>query len=410
MGFAKRAAARVGGFSSSVILSGVVNLVTIPFVIAFAGEGAWTSVAVGQSVGALVGILTMLGWAQSGPTDIARRDVGTRGRAYYESVFVRTGTLFVTIPVAYLIARLLGTESVVATFLMASSMVVLNLGASWFYVGEASPSRLLRFDALPRAVGIVAGTAAVVVDADIVTYAAFICAGGIAAMLLSVWDIGKRYGYAGGWLLSPARVQTILSGQKHGLGTAALSAVYLSLPLLIVQVVAPASAATYALADKIRQQALTAYRPLAQTLQGWTPSGGKPLLRSRVQTAWTIALCLGAIGCIGYWLVGPQLSQWLGGGLLSINWSLSIPMGIAFGMNIVSTTTGVACLVALGIEKHITISAAIGTAIAIVSIWPLTQGFGGQGTAWAVAAAQLSVGTYQSIVMWRHLNGMGKGD
>lgn len=401
-GFVKRAITRIGGFGISVIISGAVNLIAIPFVIVAAGEKAFTAVAVGQNVGAFVGILTLLGWAQSGPSEVAKSKGASRGRAYYESLYVRTCSLALTIPISVIVAYFLHTSSWATTSLMSISMIILNLGASWFYVGEGSPRRLLLLDTIPRAVAVGLATLALALGVSIVAYAILICVGGIAAAAISAWDIRRRYGFGNVGILPRVAFLTILSRQKHGLGTAALSAFYLSLPLLVVQSVSPSGAASYALVDKLRQQALTAFRPLSQVLQGWTPSGGPSKVAERVKRAWLAAITLGLVGALGFSLLGPLISHILSAGRVPLELSITLPIGIAFGMNVISLTTGVACLVALNLERHITISAAIGTAISVALLIPLTHISGGIGTAWAVALSQSCVAAYQSSILFFH--------
>ncbi|ANS26434.1 putative membrane protein [Rhodococcus opacus] len=399
---------RVGGFSASVLLTGIVSLVSIPFVIVHTGGDGWASVAVGQSLGAISGIFTLLGWAQSGPTDIAQRVAGGRGTYFFKSLYVRGLSLIVTLPITALGSILLDTSAPLATMLSATSILAINLGANWFYIGESNPRSLLYFDAIPRSTFVLAATASLSLGVNVEWYAGLVLLGAIIAAVLSIIDIRRRYGRVRFRPMRAGELLKILRRQRHGIGSALLSAVYLSLPLLVVQASVPSGAPYYALADKLKQQALTMYRPISQTIQGWTPKGGSLLVLERVRKAYISTLVMGVLGGLSFGLCIPFASHVFGGGDIPIGYSLGVPVAIAFAANIVSLTTGVSCLLPLGLERHITLSAALGMCIALISIFPLVSGYEEIGAAWAVAGSQVIVAAYQSVILTFHLNRMGE--
>lgn len=407
--FAK-AAKRVGGFGASVITTGAANILTVPFVIAHTGANGWGSVAVGQSLGSIVGIFTLLGWIQTGPTAVARANELVRGRYFTESAYIRGISLAVTVPICALGVLVLETEYRVATFASAVGMLAINLGATWFYIGEGNPRGLFIFDALPRALGIAAGTIAVVNGAGVNVYSALVLLGAFVAAAVSAADVWSRYGAGGFRAMGPRSIGATLVRQRHGIGTALLSSAYLSAPVLVLQSLVPASVPSFALADKLKQQALTAYRPVSQALQGWTPKAGDDELHHRVEKAFRVIMVMGLIGALVFIGSFPWVSRVLGAGEVSATLGLGIPMGIAFGMNIWSLSLGVACLLPLRLEKHITGSAAIGLIITAALIVPLTLAFSGVGTASAVAVGQVSVATYQVFVLRRTLRGRAVRD
>ncbi|MCZ1074515.1 lipopolysaccharide biosynthesis protein [Rhodococcus ruber] len=395
--------AKIGGFSLSVALTGFANLLTVPFVIVNAGGAGWASVAVGQSIGALVGVFTLLGWVQSGPTAVARASDAARGRYYMDSVYVRSLTLVATVPAVALASAALGTAHPTATTLSAVALLVVNIGANWFYVGEANPRGLFVFDTVPRTIGIVAATAAIACGFPIEGYSAIVLAGAVVAAIMSLFDVGRRYGSGGFRPFGLRPYWSLVAAQKHGIGTALLSSFYLSMPMLVVQHFAPSAVPQYALIDKIKQQALTAYRPISQALQGWTPRGGAASVLRRTQRASQIAWTLGMLGGIVLVAGAIPLGHVLSGGELVIGWDLAVPVSVAFAANIISVTLGVACLLPLGLEKHVTASAALGVVVMLPLLFPLIKVAGGVGSAWSVAFGQLAVAGYQSVILFRNL-------
>ena len=395
----RKALFRLGGFGTSVVLSGTVSIATIPFIVSQTGAGGWSSVAVGQSIGSLAGIFTLLGWAQSGPTRVAMCSEG-RGRLFFDSLQMRLLLLLPAVLLAAGLSKLLNTSSPLATFLVASSILILNLGASWFYVGEANPRGLFVFDTLPKSAGIVSASIAVVVGASVVVYAALVVVGALSSTVLGAVDIHRRYGGISA-LPGFASLREI-SGQKHGFATALLSAAYLQAPLLVLQHFVPSAVAAYAVADKLKQQALTVYRPVSQVLQGWTPSGGKQLIKRRVRTARRLIVVAAAMGGVAFATLLP-----VGAAVLAESIEMPLvyaaPFAIAFAMNIASLSIGVGCLLPLQREHHVTVSAALGMALVSLSIIPGALWWGGTGAAWAVAFSQTAVASYQTIVLARAL-------
>ena len=393
-----------------MVVSGVVSLATVPFVVVYAGKDAWASVAVGQSLGSIIGIFTLLGWVQNGPTEVARTTPEIRGAYFARSAYVRSLSLVVTVPAICAASVLLGTTYVWLCALAALAMLVTNLGASWFFVGEGNPRGLFLFETLPRALGIVVATAALAWGASPVVYGVLTLAGSVCAVAASWADVFRRNRVTGFEAPTLREVGAIVWGQKHGIGTAVLSAVYQSVPLLIVQGLYAGATASFALADKIKQQAMTAYRPVSQVAQGWTPRGSASEVRRRVEKVAKLIVPVATVAAVVSASAGPFAANLLSGGNIQVGWGMSAAFGIAFGMNIVSLTVGVACLVPIGREAAITASAALGLLTFCVSAVPLGILAGGGGIAWSVACGQTVVAVYQLVVLAAHLRTEHRGD
>lgn len=403
MSRAFRAISKLGGFATTVAINAAVSLATIPAVISETGEQGWASIAVGQSLGAVLSIFTLLGWALTGPIDVVRAKASEVGEVYATSLYVRAIALVVMTPVAFTATSLMGTSAPVATGLTAVAMLLIGTGPTWFYVGESRPMRLLVFDTLPRALAILVATGLLLSGSSIVTYSVVVACGGIASVAFASMDILSRHRPSGFRPLGPSGVARVLHRQRHGIGTAVLSTTYLSAPVLLVQLISPTVVPVFALADKLKQQALTAYRPIGQVIQGWTPRGEEARLIERVTSVGKAAIAMAFVGASALAVAIGPISGALGGGQVDAGGWIAIPIGIAFGAGILSTTTGLACLVPLGLQRHVTMSAAIGTGVMLASVVPLTLAAGAVGAATAVAGGQCGVATYQTMVLWRRL-------
>ena len=71
-------ASRASLFAVGPAISLVTPLIAIPVIVRMHGPEAWTAVAIGQSVGALGGLLLALSWPQLGPLVIAHADASER--------------------------------------------------------------------------------------------------------------------------------------------------------------------------------------------------------------------------------------------------------------------------------------------------------------------------------------------
>lgn len=401
-GFLRRGVGRVGAFTLSTLLSGLTSIVSIPFIIASAGDQAWGAVAVGQSLGAIFGVFTLLGWAQNGPTLVARSDSKERGRMYMESLSIRMLALCCSLPFVYVVTLVLGVSDLVSVVMLAVAYAAMNLGGSWFYIGEAAPKQLLVIDTLPRVASIAIGTAIAFETQDIRGYAVSVLVGVFVSVVWAAVDVRSRH-HAKFDLVPPRRVISVLAGQRHGLLTGVLSSVYLAAPVLFVQAFAPGALPQIALIDRVKQQAMTVARPLSQTLQGWTPHNAHDETRRRVRLALKLALLVGTGGAIVFISLAAPVANLLGAGDVAVEFSVSTAYAVAFGANVISLICGVSCLLPLGKERFVTLSAMLGVVVLIVGIWPLTLSLGALGVAVAVAVAQSAVALFQVIFVVRTL-------
>lgn len=399
----------MGAFGLSSLITGLASLITIPIVISVTGEAGWAAVAVGQALGSIIAVFTTLGWLQAGPADVARSGADLAGKLYRDSLVVRGFAYALLLLPAWPLSALLGTPSVGATYMVALAMMATGIGATWFYVGEKQPYRVLWLDAVPRVLGIASGSIALLFWPSVEVYAALYLLGHLSAALLSATDILRRYPTHCYRLPSPAACRAMLMRHKHGTATALLTSVYGALPLLILQAVSPTGVALFALADRIKQQAVTAYRPVSQAAQGWVPRLKENETVDRARFAASMSLATGALVAITSSVLMGPVSRILGGGEIYVPLTVAIPTSIALGSSVVSLTVGVACLVPLGLEKHITRSAGIGTLVVLILILPASIWLSAVGVACVVAIAQVGVASYQVWSFARYLRRRNRG-
>lgn len=400
MSFVSRAAGRLGGFAASVVLTGLVSLAVVPLLVHFGGALGWASFAVGQTVGSLFGVVTSLGWLQIGPSEVALADSATRVRHYANSLVVRLGILFVTGPLSVMVTLFVVPEPDVASAIASLGSLLLACGATWYFVGTSRPKSLLACDTLPRIAGIVLGCVGTVVTGQLIYAGIGIVLGATIAIVLSSIAIRRMDGQLS--VSSFRELCRVSADHVHGLGIGVFSSLYLTAPLVLVSTLVPAYAATYALADRLKQQSMAALTPIGQTLQGWVPrAASSDQLRSRVRRAVQFAAIGALASALGFSLFAPPVSYFLGAAQVSVEYTLAIPLGVALGLNLFTLVLGNSCLVPLGRSAAVSYSSMVGTVAVLVGIAAMSGRLSVVGVGWAVAGAQACVAAVQSHQLCR---------
>jgi O-antigen/teichoic acid export membrane protein len=369
----------VGGFALSVTLSAAVTLLLVPVVISHSGPEIWAGLAVGQAVGTAFAVLIGFGWGATGPTQVARAAPIDRVGILIDSV---RGRLVLALPgviIAFLAAQSISALSTPAVGLTAASFALTGLLAGWYFTGEGRPFSLLLYDTVPRVVGSTLGAAALLVGMDVVVLPILQMAGVITALVLSVAVAARGHRRTS---MAPA-VWSLLRGQSHGIVITGVSALYISVPITLVALIAPSGLPAYALADKLLRFATTAFGPIIQYLQGWVPRPGPSSLDRRVRMAIAstaaVSLGAGAIFAVSLPAVGDLLSH----GTIRLGWELSVAFAALLVLIVMAQAVGLVGLIALDRTRDYSRIVAAGALLGIpaVAVGAYIGGALGAGTA-----------------------------
>ena len=141
------------------------------------------------------------------------------------------------------------------------------LGASWYFVGEARPSRLFRLDALPQTIGMILSIGTMLLTHSLVATIATQLVLNSTVPVISAIVILRRSGQQVHFDWSPRHAAKRLVGQRHSVATAATSSLYVSTPMLVLNAIHPAAMPLYAMGDKLFRFGLTAFAPVLQFVQ-----------------------------------------------------------------------------------------------------------------------------------------------
>jgi O-antigen/teichoic acid export membrane protein len=277
------------------------------------------------------------------------------------------------------------------------------LGASWYFIGEARPARLFWLDGFPQTLGIAVSVVVMLLTHDLIAVLATQLVFNTSAVAVSARHIVRRSTERPHVDPSVRQAFRRLGHQRHAVATSATAGLYVSMPLLVINAVAPASLSLYAMGDKLFRFGLTAFAPILQLIQGWLPEGGPESLRHRIIQAARLTPLIALAGGAAIALLGPWAAGLLSAHRIDFSFALSVPFGIAFSAVAVTQVIGLACLVQLRATRALARSTFVGALCGLPLIVVGATAIGAIGVAWALALSELAVLVYQYLAMARRL-------
>lgn len=394
---------RLARFVAITGLTSIVGLIAVPVIIAGAGGFQWAVQAALQSTATLFGVVVGFGWGTTGAAEVAAMPAAERPRFYAGSLVSRLYLFVLAYPAMVIVMAVLNPTLFPLVAVGSAAYLVPFLGASWYFVGEANPSRLFRLDALPQVLGLALGVVVMLVTRSLVATVATQLVCNLAGVVAAGWVIlhdGARPARLE-WSLGAATRR--LAGQRHSVTTAATTSLYVATPLLVLNAVNPAVMPAYAMGDKLFRFALTAFAPVLQFVQGWIPEGGRANMTHRLRQAARFAPIVSVAGAACILLLGPIAARLLSATRIDFGYVLATPFAIIFLAVSVTEVLGLACLVQLGRGRDLAVSTVLGAVAGVPLIVAGAWFAGALGVAWAVAISELVVLAYQARIVWREL-------
>jgi O-antigen/teichoic acid export membrane protein len=393
---------RLATFALTVGLGTVVGLIAIPIITGIVGSDAWAVQALVQSQATLFGVLVAFGWGTVGPAMIAAALPAHRAQIFADSLITRGYLFLVTAPLMAGVMVLLQPGHALFVILASIAYLLPYLGASWYFIGEAKPLRLFLVDALPQLIGTIVGLLVLTATRDFTLLVATQLIFNLIAVLLSSMLVLRGAAERLAFDYSIRSSLFRMAQQRHGVVTAATGSLYVNLPMVAVNLLLPAQLDVYAFADRLFRFSATVFSPILQFIQGWIPEGGPGAVTHRIRRAAQVAPILGIIGGTGLGLLGPTAAEILVKDSIDFGFTLSIPIGLSFAAVALSQVLGLACLVSIGQAKELARSTVVGAVFGIPLIIAGALLGGVVGVAWGVAASEVLVAGYQSVLLRRH--------
>lgn len=392
---------RLATFAVTTGLGSLAGLVAVPVIIAGAGGYQWGVQASIQSASGLFGVLVSFGWGTTGAAEVSVLAPDERPQWYADSFVGRLYLFCVGYPLMVIVMSLLNPHFVPLVLVASAAYLMPFLGASWYFIGEAEPTRLLRFDALPQVLGVAVSVVVMWISRSLVATMGTQLVFNAMAPALSARVIFRNS-------CKPVRLDWSLRSlfprlvvQRHAVATSAAASLYVSTPLLVLNVLHPSAMALYAMGDKLFRFALTAFAPILQFVQGWIPEGGSATLLHRVRQAarLTPLISLLGAGCVAG--IGPWAAGVLSASHIDFGFRMALPFAVVFFAVSITQIVGLACLVQLGrtrdLARSTVFGALAGIPLIIIGAWLNAA----HGVAWALAVSEIVVLVYQVLVLSR---------
>lgn len=399
-GCLKRVLGQVSWYTATMVANSALGLLVVPVTIYVAGAAEWGAIAVGQSVGSIATIFVALGWGYNGPSLIARASETERRVIAINSLVARSITAPPITVAAAIFAFYLAPTMPSAAVIACITVSLGGLGMSWYFIGEGQPKKMFFLDGVPRWAGNLLGVAVLFVWQDIYAFLWIQLAGGILASLMSTVDVisGGPSVPAGTW-----GVKSAFRGVKSQLyaGITVVTATsFASLPTLVIAALAPASVPIYALGERLVRFALMSITPFLQWAQGWVPktSPDRPQvwrIKWATRASYCLALPLGLVVA----LLGPFAGHVLSAGVVKLPLELTIALGVAVATSTISRVVGMACLLALGGDRSVALSAVLGAVVGTPLLFILVANAGSTGAAISLALSEVVVVVYQVVAL-----------
>jgi hypothetical protein len=256
---------RMGVFALMPLLSALSNVVLLPAVSSSFGQAGWTSVVLGQGIGAAASVVCSLQWPTEGPALVARAAEPERTAIMRASMRSRTATLLGCVPVILLLIWVVQPADLLVCALSAISATLIGLSPAWFLVGIGRPGRLVWLEGVPRLVGNLVSFGLILGGAPLWTYPATMVATAAVTAVLS-WLL-----LSGGLRSGEPAWTNAQNRRSLGFATLArtLDAGYSFIAGPIVAVLAPAAYPVFGACDRLAKVALGGLAVVPQGAAGW---------------------------------------------------------------------------------------------------------------------------------------------
>jgi PST family polysaccharide transporter len=389
-------ARRILSFGTSTLVTLLTPLFVLPVIAKATDASGWAALAIGQSIGVLLGLVVGLGWPVTGPVELARASRLDVATVFYESLLTRAGLLIAaTVPavvVAYIVSPAGRAGLVTATAVAFASM---GLSSNWVAVGLGSVARFMLLESLPRLVVLLSAGLAIHFGASLYLYPAAIASASVAGTCLFVlFGVRPRRPKRRLAAMLCGRIRT----QAAALATSLSAGAYSAGALLLVGLSTSVNqTAVMSSAQLIYGVGLYAIVALASAFQAWVVVADEKVSRARRIQAFSAHVILGVAGLAAYGLLTPLIARSLFGPELAPGHAVGLAYGAAFCAVSVGTSYAQHFLLPDGDVVGVLRATVVGAVVGVPAILVLAGLFGAPGGAAALALSEVVVAVTMAL-------------
>lgn len=352
---------RFAGFAAIPALSMMSTLLLLPLISSRFGADGWTSVALGQSIGAILGVFVGLGWPVVGSHMVAAGGPSERQIIFAESLKTRVYALLITSPIGVALCYFLAGSHVETAILFVVAISLNGLTAAWYFAGAGEPGKLLRNEALVRVAGYGISILLISLGAGLWSYG--LCTL-VAGVVMSIMNYGSILGWRRSAVWRRTRSLRTLA-RDHIIGGmsrfVASSSMYSG--TIIVAWIAPAALPLYSAIDQVQKSVVNATNSFPQAMLSWVGSSkNRTTLLSRVKTSYRIAVLIGVVLFSAWSVLGVWIVEKLFSGKVDVPITLNLLSAALIATIALSQAVASLVLVPLGIHRVVysaTVAAAL---------------------------------------------------
>jgi len=367
---------RVLGFAMLPVISALSALVLLPMVTRYQGAAGWSSLALGQSLGAVISVIGGLAWPFIGGDRIARdSDKSNHSYIFMLAVCTRGLVTLAGLIIGTVFLIFLSPGPLVATWLFMAGVAGNALTAAWFYAGTGSPSRLIVNEGIPRLLGYLASVPLLAITHDIFYYA-------LMTFLAQLLTLALNYCSAIGLTRPPRVSMREVSEELRGQAGGTLARVFIAIGRSggppIVAAINPDTLAIYSAMDSIYKAGYNATNFVPLGFVQWIGQAeDRRTKHRRIRIGVGLIAIVCVVGGVIWQIVGNLIVEFLYAGQLDANPTRILLIGLAVFVLLFNFAIEMMVLVPLGLSDFMFKCQLAASAIGL-ALFPILGRFGAE--------------------------------
>lgn len=391
---------RIAAFGVLPAISLISTLLVLPALSARYGQAGWSSVLLGQSIGAAASVVCALGWPVEGANLASRATPAQRIGMYRASLLQRTAAIALATPLVVIVCLLAEPRMLLVCLLSAGAMALNALSPAWYFVGVSRPSHSLVAEGGPRLV-VNLSAIGLIAFLPLWTYPAALILGMIATLAIASIlvrrdandDANPTAVFSPHLRPSGGRVPLLVISARG------VDAGYQYLTGPLVALVAAPAYPLYAAVDRLNQALVNVMATVTQGLTAWIGESGREVERRRLAGAVLIALTFAGLALLAFSLAAPLLLAYLFAGTVEVSPLVAALAGTTISGLFLSKSLTVLLLVPQGLARAAYRLLLAGSCLGLPAVGLAAGAFGSTGALivsaagpWLLVAGQMAVG------------------
>ncbi|WP_156507384.1 hypothetical protein [Arthrobacter sp. OY3WO11] len=342
-------------------------------------------------MGASFAVILELGWGLTGPQRIARQSLRNRQQTLAVALSTKFVLIVPLVAAASIVSYNLSSQYRWEAAAVAAGSTAYALNSTWYFIGTGSSAKILYCDAIPRLFGVAIAAILIFAGGELVLYPVIgillpICVSGFLVIRSEDIKLSHLKG------MSVRRLQFVVASQSSALGARSLSAIYMSLPITLVSLVAPGAVAVFSAIERLQRIYLQVLAAVPNVMQKWVGQslGGRRKIR-RAKKSVLYNAVMGFVAGSGFTVAAPIMAEIVFSSTIKISLEYAAISGVLIFIVCTSRATGSIALVAFNRVNAVFLSAAAGVTVGIPGILLGARFFGPPGALIGEVLAELTV-------------------